>query len=102
MQDHGFPIKTFTLETDTTGTIAVHHIEGQFTEAHYREHTYDKILAEIDSQFDRSKNVRLLFLEVGSDTLGNNVCGLGGASIERRRRSPSSHWRLFQFSHRCP
>ena len=78
MRNYGFGIKTFRFETDMTGKTVVHRVEGRFTEAHYREQPYGKILEEIDAQFDRSRNVLLLFLEVGDEVLGSNVCGLGG------------------------
>ena len=79
MLSHGFGIKTFTVETDLTGKAVAHHVEGRFPEIYYRDQPYDKILKEIDAQFDRSQNIRLVFLEWSdSDILGNNVCGLGG------------------------
>ena len=82
MENHGFGIKTFTVETDLTGKAAVHHVEGQFPEAYYHDQPYNKILEEIDTQFDRSQNVLLVFLEAGEDNiLGHNVCGLGGADL---------------------
>ena len=82
MQNHGFGVKTFTLETDPTGKAIVHHVEGQFPEKHYRDQIYDKILEEIDEQFDRSENILLIFLEGSDNILGSNVCGLGGVHRE--------------------
>ena len=78
MKNYGLGIKTFTLETDATGKAAVHHVEGRFTEAHYRDQPYAKILDEIEEQFDRSQNIILLFLEASEEILGSNICGLGG------------------------
>ena len=79
MQKHGFGIKTFTLETDLTGKVVAHHVEGQFPETYYRDQPYKKILAEIETQFDSSRNILLVFLEWSdSNILGDNVCGLGG------------------------
>ena len=81
MKNHGFGIKTFLLETDVTGKAVVHHVESQFTEAYFHNQPYQKILEEIGAhtQFDRSQNVILLFLEGSAAILGSNVCGLGGA-----------------------
>ena len=79
MQSHGFGIKTFTLETDLTGKAVAHHVEGQFPKSYYHDQPYNKILEEIDTQFDRSENILLVFLEWDdSEILGNNICGLGG------------------------
>ena len=79
MLNHGFGVKTFTVETDLTGKAVAHHVKGQFPEIYYHDQPYNKILEEIDAQFDRSRNIRLVFLEwEDSDILGNNVCGLGG------------------------
>ena len=82
MQNHGFGVKTFTLETDTAGKTVVHYVEGNFTEVHYQDRPYHKILEELDEQFNRSKNIMVIFLEVSDDILGTNVCGLGGVHRE--------------------
>ena len=78
MERHGYGIKTFTYEADATGNVVIHRVKGQFSTAHYQENPYSKILEEIGTQFDRSQNVFLLFLEVGEEFLGRDVCGLGG------------------------
>ena len=79
MQNHGFGVKIFTLETDLNGKAVAHHVEGQFPKTYYHDQPYDKILKEIDTQFDRSQNILLVFLEWDdSEILGNNICGLGG------------------------
>ena len=56
----------------------MHEIEGQFSAEYYRSSPFDKIFEEIGTQFDRSKNILLLFFEIESDILGRNICGLGG------------------------
>ena len=78
LENHGLGIKTFTLETDATGTTVVHQIEGQFSAEYYRDSPFNKIFEEIGTQFGRSKNILLLFFEIESDILGHNICGLGG------------------------
>ena len=48
MENHGFGRKTFTFETDASGTAVVHHIEGQLTAADYlNEYTF-KITEELE------------------------------------------------------
>lgn len=78
MRNHGLGIKTFTLETDATGQTVVHHIEGEFTETHYQDQPYRKVLEELETRFDTSNNILLIFLETSGVVLGDNVCGLGG------------------------
>ena len=78
MARHGYGVKTFSYEADTTGKVVVHRIKGQFPTAHYQVDPYRKILAEIDIQFDRFQTIFLVFLEVGAEFLGRDVCGLGG------------------------
>ena len=78
MQRHGHGIKTFTYEADPSGNVVMHHIKGQFAEAHYRDNPYGKILTEIDNRFDRSRDIFFVFLEVSNEFLGRDVCGLGG------------------------
>ena len=78
MQRHGHGIKTFTYAADTAGNVRVHRIQGQFPTADYQDNPYGKILTEIGNEFDLSQNVFLVFLEVGGEFLGRDVCGLGG------------------------
>ena len=78
MQRHGYGIKTFTYTADTTGKVLVHRVQGQFPTADYQDNPYGKILTEIGTQFDLSQNIFLVFLEVGGEFLGRDVCGLGG------------------------
>ena len=37
MERHGFGRKTFQFEADANGNAVVHHVNGKFTEAHYRQ-----------------------------------------------------------------
>ena len=78
MQRHGYGIKTFTYAADPTGNIFVHRVQGQLPTADYQDNPYGKILTEIGKQFDLSQNIYLVFLEVGGEFLGRDVCGLGG------------------------
>ena len=54
MERHGYGRKTFQIETDLNGKAVVHHIVGQFTEAHYSNEpslSY-AVLNEIPKWFD--------------------------------------------------
>ena len=83
MERHGYGIKTFTFEADTAGDVVVHRVKGEFPTAHYQEDPYGKISLEIDKQFDSSQDIFFVFLEVGTEFLGRDVCGLGGAYSSR-------------------
>ena len=78
MERHGHGIKTFTYEADAAGNVAMHRVQGQFPTAYYQDTPYRKILKEMGTQFDLSQNVFLVFLEVGGEFLGRDICGLGG------------------------
>ena len=60
MERHGFGRKTFRLETDETGDVVVHHLKGEFPNAHYTRWgaEYD----EVRKQLDTSKKVIYLIL----------------------------------------
>ena len=85
-QMHRYGRKTFTFETDADGNAVVHHVNGQFTDAYYQNRTYDKVREEISKQFDTSKHVYLVAIDVSSERVnhGNQgqVCGIsGGGSV---------------------
>ena len=82
LKSHGFNTKTFTFETETTGAAVVHHINGEFPDTYYHDNPYHKVFEEIQNRFDTSKNIHLIFLDMGGEMLGENVCGLGGAHGE--------------------
>ena len=87
MARHGFGRKTFRLETDATGKVVVHHVNGRFTDVHYQDQAteiIDKVWEEIHERFDRSKHIYLVAIDVGSERIGNNdsgVCGRGGEYV---------------------
>ena len=71
MERHGFGGKTFTFETDATGKAMVHHVNGKFTSSYYigdgnNIHTItDNAMPEIKEQFDMSKNLYVVVVDVG-------------------------------------
>ena len=80
MESQGFGSKTFTFETNQNGNATVYDVRGRFTDAFYRNDTYNKIQEEILSQFDITKHVYLVVADVSSELIkvGNqsNVCGV--------------------------
>ena len=63
MEAHGFGRKTFTLETDESGKILVHHMKGEFNEAYYRDANCRNVPEEISTKFDSSKNSNLVIVD---------------------------------------
>ena len=83
--------KTFAFETDPTGYARVHHVTGKFTDIHYHQDTYDKVVREVAEQFDTSKNVYLIAVDVSSEFINNeNTCGIGGGGWNS---SDNESWR---------
>ena len=78
MKSYGFEGKTFTFETDATGKAMVHHINGKFTDGHYHNDTLDKVMEEINEQFDRSKHLYLIAIDTSSEIIDIQWCGQGG------------------------
>ena len=89
MQNYGR--KTFAFETDATGHAKVHHVTGKFTDAHYHQDTYDKVVKEVAEQFDTSRDVFLIAVDVSSEFINNEgTCGIGGGSW---KSFDNEHWR---------
>ena len=82
MERHGFGRKTFRLETDTHGRLAVHRVNGGFTDEYYHFGTHGKVKDEINRRFDMSKNLYFVAIDISSEKgfehAGRKVCGLGG------------------------
>ena len=79
MEYHGFGARTFALETDATGKAVVHHVKGKFNDEYYHKDTWRKVIdEETAEQFDRSKNIYLVVLDVSNGEIDGN-CGLGGS-----------------------
>ena len=79
MEYHGFGRRTFTLETDATGKAVVHHVKGKFNDEYYHTETSSKVVwQETAEQFDLSRNVYLIVLDVGNAVI-DGYCGQGGA-----------------------
>ena len=77
MQDYGR--KTFAFETDATGAAKVHHLTGKFTDTYYQSDTYNKVVKEVAEQFDTSRDVHLIAVDVSTEFINNEgTCGIGG------------------------
>ena len=78
MQNHGFGRKTFSFETDATGKVVVHHVNGKFTDRYYNTRTFDKVTEEIEERFSLSTNLYLISIDTGSEKIDVHWCGKGG------------------------
>ena len=77
LESHGFGRRTFRYETDATGKAVVHHVKGKFDDAYYHRSTFDKVIhTETAEQFDLSRNVYLVVLDVSTATI-DGYCGQG-------------------------
>ena len=77
MERHGFGRKTFEYEMDRDGNAVVHHVNGRYLDAHYHHHTENEVNAEVSQQFDFSKNVYLMVVDISTEFI-DGVCGKGG------------------------
>ena len=78
---YGFGYKTFRLETDEAGRAVVHLLEGNFDDGHYHIDTWNRVVAEVDEHYDRSVNIYVVAIDIGSQRIGGSgskVCGRGG------------------------
>ena len=66
MESHGFGRKTFRFEADAAGNAIVHHVNGRYDNAYYQTGS-STVWEEIEEQFDRSKNIYFLALDISSD-----------------------------------
>ena len=86
MEGHGFGRKTFRLETDDSGRILVHRVNGQGTASHYNGTfgAFPRVMREIRDRFDTSRNIYFIAADVtfqGSYWRGGGQAYVGGASI---------------------
>ena len=91
MTTHGFDRKTFTFETDAAGNAVVHRVNGKFTDRYYHNDTLGKVMAEIEEQFDVSKNLYFIAIET-SEPIDFRFCGKGGfdSSVSGKAIIPAS------------
>ena len=75
MENHGFAKKSFQIETDSHGNAIIHHVKGKHPESHYKMHPW--VWDEISEQFNMSRNICLVVMEIGPSRL----CGLGLGAV---------------------
>ena len=79
LENHGFGRRTFRYETDAIGKAVVHHVKGKFDDAYYHTDAFGKVIwTEVAEQFDRSRNVYLVLLDVSTATV-DGYCGQGAS-----------------------
>ena len=76
MERHGFGRKTFQFETDGHGNAVVHHVNGKFTEAYYRQQN-GRRRDEIREQIYRPRQSITVYMLDGNLL---SSAGLGGGS----------------------
>ena len=85
LEAHGFERKTFRIETDDVGNATVHHVNGQHDDAYYQDPSIGgsrSAVNEISEQFDMSKNIYYITLDISSQFLdGSEVKDTSGKTI---------------------
>ena len=78
MERHGFGRKTFMFETDSDGNAVVHRVNGDFDDAYYHSNTFVKVSEEVSRQFDTTKNIYFIVVDVSTRHIGAD-CGTASA-----------------------
>ena len=79
MEINGFGRKTFTFETNESGSMQAYRVEGQFRDQYYHTDTANKVYDEVATLFDTGKHIYLIVAEISSEFIGaENKCGVGG------------------------
>ena len=81
MERNGFGRKTFTFETDEDGETLVYRVDGQSNDWYYHTQTEEKVYAEVASEFDMTKHVYLIVVDISSEFIEHeDICGVGGGN----------------------
>ncbi len=81
MERNGFGRKTFTFETDEEGETLVYRVDGKSNDRYYHTQTQEKVYAEVASQFDTTKHVYLIVVDISSESIEHeDICGVGGGN----------------------
>ena len=80
METNGFGRKTFQLETDENEKVVVHHVNGESNDTYYHNRTFSKVIDELSSDFDTSKNIYFVAIDISSekfdvDLPNSHICG---------------------------
>ena len=90
MKARGHGPRTFTLEFDSEGRVAVHRFVGEHPDADYTAGAHNKALSEISRTFDTFANIYLVFVDnsYNSRALGGRNGKVGGTA------STTMDWRV--------
>ena len=90
MEARGHGPRTFTLESDSEGRVAVHRFVGERPDADYTAGAHDNALSEIRRAFDTSANIYLVFVDNSyeSRAVGGRSGKVGGTA------STTMDWRV--------
>ena len=81
MERNGFGRKTFTFETDADGETLVYRVDGRFGDWQYHTQTQEKVYDEVADQFDMTKHVYLIVVDISSESIEHeDICGVGGGN----------------------
>ena len=75
MDAHGYGNKTFELETNTAGTVVVHHVSGSHNDVYYHTDTLNKVHTEINTRFNTESDIYAVFVDVSTERIQGN-CGI--------------------------
>ena len=79
MERNGFGRKTFTFETDKNSETLVYRVDGRSNDWFYHTQTQEKVYAEVATQFDMTKHVYLIVVDISSQSIEHeDICGVGG------------------------
>ena len=81
MERNRFGRKTFTFETDADGETLVYRVDGRFNDWQYHTQTQEKVYTEIASEFDMTKHVYLIVVDISIESIEHeDICGVGGGN----------------------
>ena len=76
MERNGFGRKAFTFETDENAETIVYRVDGQSNDWYYHTQTQEKVYVEVASQFDMTKHVYLIVVDISSESIEHeDICG---------------------------
>ena len=94
MERHGFGRKTFLFEADANGNAVVHHVNGKFTEAYYKQN--GGWTDEIREQIYRPRQIITVYMLDGDLT---SVAGLGAGTPYGGGRATIDIWHWSVIAH---
>lgn len=88
----GFGRKTFTFETDESDNTIIYQVDGKFNDTVYRSNTNQRILNELETQFDMDRGLYLIVVETAYEAIEMETsCGIGGSNWYELDHQVKSH-----------